>query len=325
MAFYYEAEQPTWRYKPKYKSFKDFKRRDSKALEKLYQDWKYKGQRTTTMQWRNPDSNQDIQLDIKNMRGSGNYYNSVDLERIGFPYPDPDMRTAAGPLDQIFTSVADEDDPDCFDTEKLEDFFGNLSINHASEQGQMQLFMFHAMCESTDMGEIYREPFVRTFRKCGCATYKEMKNQITLIENNMYKFGDSKAKKVNKAFAKWAFTFSAEEAKAKSVLFYPEEKKEEQVQAADEDSEEEDDDTTMMQIMYRSWILDHPKGPKTFPLGSQMFQFLMQRKQNAVSKDSLVNIAEFMMTKTSTDISEDELFNWPLIIGDFCQWNNEQK
>lgn len=323
MAFYYEAEQPKWRYKQRYKSFNDFKKRDAKALEKLYQGMK-KGDQTVTMTWRNPDNNQDITLNVKNMQGSGsNYYHSnLELSRLGYPYPDPDGKnTPDGPLNQMFDNYADEDDANCFSEEGIWDFVGELGIDMEDSRGQMHLFMFHAMCEATDMAEISRADYLRVFKKCGCSTYDQIKQQITLIEGHMYKHGDSKAKKINKAFARWLFTFSATEKKAKSVLFYPEAKQEEQVQGDDEDAE---DDTPLVQVILRTWMIDHPKGPSTFPLGSKMFKYLMQRQQNSISKDSLVNIAEFMMTYKQTDISLDELDEWPLIIGEFCEWANKQ-
>jgi len=322
MAFYYEAEQPKWRYKQRYKNYVDFKKSDAKKLEKLWQAHK-KGDPTFTMNWRNPDNNQDIQLNIKSMQGQGSsyYHSQLELNRIGYPYPDPEGRnTPEGPLSQMFDAHADEDDPNAFSEDGIWDFVSELGVDMESPRGMMQLFMFHAMCEATDMTEINKSDYLRILKKCGCSTYKQIKKQITLIEDNMYRFGDSKAKKVNKAFARWLFSFSATETKAKSVLFYAEEKKEEQVQA---DDDEPEDDTPLVQVVYRAWMLDHPKASATFPLGGKMFNFLMQRPQNSISRDSLVNIAEFMMTWKRTDLSEDELYEWPLIIGEFCEWDGQ--
>lgn len=332
MAFYYEAEQPKWRYKQRYKNYQNFKKRDAKALEKLYQDMK-KGELTVTMNWRNPDNNQDITLNVKTMSGSGsNYYHSqFELDRIGFPYPDPDGRnTPDGPLNQMFDSVKDDEDSNCFSESGIFDFIRELNIDMEAPNGMMQLFMFHAMCEADDMAEIHRAKFVQVFKKCGCSTYNQIKKQITLIEDNMYRFGDAKAKKVNKAFARWLFKFSATEAKAKSVLFYAQ--PEEQVQAAttqevaeEEDEEDEGPETPLVQMVFQAWIIDHPKAAKTFPMGQLMFEFLSQRPQNSVSRDALVNIAEFLMTMQDPDVSEEELFNWPLIIGEFCEWTRTRQ
>lgn len=326
MAFYYEAEMPTWKYKARYKSFVKFKKRQAKVLEKLYQAM-LKGDQTVTTVWRHPENNQDITLNVKTMSGSGqNYYHShLELSREGYPYPDPTGKnTPAGPLEQMFDKYGDEDDPNSLDEEGAVDFFKELGIDLEDERGQMKLFIFQAMCEASDLFEISRKDFVRVFKKCGCMTFDQIKKQIKLIEDAMYKFGDPKAKKINKAFGRWVFSFSTTEAKAKSVLFYPEKKTEEEVQAAEE--EEEGDDIPLVQHVYTAWICTHAKAKSTFPLGEKMFGFLSQREQNSISKDSLVNIAEFMMTYKAVDnISQEELDDWPLIIGDFVEWVKQQK
>jgi len=193
MAFFYEAEPPTWKYKERYSEWQTFPKKTAQQLEKLYKKIFEKGdQSVTEYEWRT-DAGQIHKINVKNMtsHNQSSYYRTSEVSREGYPYPPSGDKKKLGKLyDNMIVEGA-------FDAGV---FFDRLRMDPA---GLESLIVF-AMMELESFGDIPKSKFVDNFAKCGCSSLSDITNAVTPIKNSM-KQQRKKKIKVLKAFAKWLF------------------------------------------------------------------------------------------------------------------------
>lgn len=288
MAFYYEAEPPTWKFKERYGDWKKFPKRTGVKLEKLYKKIHDDGDTSVVEHvWKNDDQNTyKINLQTMSAQNQHSYYRNSDVSREGYPYPPAGNKNSLGKIHAKYMTTVEEDGEmvTFFD---MSDFFGSMRID---PDGLDSLIVL-AMCEVDTFLDVEKKRFCEGLAKCGCSNVNDIKTAVTPIRNTLLV---KKNVKVLKSFARWLFV------------------------AAKEDS------ARTISTAQLSSLLAIMCPVANFPLSPDFVTFLAMESEKedgdrkTCSRDDWVMMVEFVCAKTSWDnfeeLVEDE--GWPLIISE---------
>jgi len=280
MAFYYEADPPTWKYKERYNGWNEFPKKVTVKLEKMWQKINQRGDTSNVHhEWTDPHG-QTWTINVQNLTASmGSYsYRNSEVSREGYPYPN---RGNESKLSKIFNKYADQEEKDALDEEKLASFFGDLGV----DPNAVQSLVVFAMMELEQLGIIERNKFVKGFAKCGASSLRDVNSTSALITNSM-----RTKKKVMKGFCRWLFNASRERLDARTV---PKE--------------------ACIQLM------DITLDDDQFPLKSDVLDFLDEDARQVLTRDDWEMLIEFLWDVKSLD-QFDEDAGWPIICEEFVEW-----
>jgi len=292
MAFYYEAEPPTWKYKERYGDWKKFPKRTGVKLEKLYKKI-FEEHDTSVVEyvWNNEDQNTyKINLQTMSAQNQHSYYRNSDVSREGYPYPPPGNKNTLAKIHaKYMTTVEEEGDngPEMVTFFEMSEFFGAMGI----DPDGLEALIVLAMCEVDTFLDVEKKKFCEGLAKCGCSNINDIKNAVTPIRNKLLV---QKNVKVLKSFARWLFV------------------------AAKEDS------ARTISTAQLSLLLKIMCPVANFPLSPNFVAFLAAESEKedgdrkTCSRDDWVMMVEFVCAKESwnnfEELVEDE--GWPLIISE---------
>jgi len=302
MAFFYEAEAPVWKYKERY-NWKQYPKKVSTKLEKLYQKVVNGDKSVTTFEWKD-DKQQTQKINVENLsaQNSSSYYRNMDVSRDGYPYPTSGDKNK---LKKMFKKYADPEDLNSMHYEKIPDFLKELTISDSS----IDALILQGMCQNEDLFDFTQKNFVDGLAKCGCSNAKDIKTRVGEIKAAVFK-----KKKVCKKFANFLFKLMAEE-KQKVLPI----QKIEMPEGAPSDSESEEEGAPKVLLIFD---LVFAKNAKHFPLATKFLEFL--KGQSRVSRDDWEMTAEFLHQHETVE-SVDDPEDWPTMIEAFVTANMPKK
>lgn len=285
MAFYYEAEPPTWRYRERYGGWQEYPKKVTIKLEKLWQKVNERGDTSNvTYDWQDTNGhNWSINVQTLVANNSSSYYRNSDVSREGYPYP---TRGDEAKLNKIFNKYKDENEPNSLDEDKLAQFFSDLGV----DPNAVQSLVVFAMMELDQLGVIEKQHFIQGFAKCGCSSLRNINATSATIANAM-----RTKKKVLKGFCRWLFNASKEREDARTV------RKE-----------------TCIQLM--DIVLDTDQ----YPLKDDVLDFLESDERVVLTRDDWEMLIEFLWDVKSLS-SYDENDGWPMICEEFVEFQTNRQ
>jgi len=284
MAFYFEANAPVWRYKPRYNDWTKFPAAFCLKLERKFKKIT-KGDSSNVFISYTDDKHTEWRVNVQSMSASqsSGYYRHAEVSRTGYDWPHAGDKKKLKKMfkkfeDKITKGVLDQDNG-------LELFCKYIGI----ESDNVQSLILLGLLNVDDVTSVQEKHFVDNLSKCGCSDKLDILKLIQKIELQLT------TPKILKLFGEFVFKLSKESPEHKSV--------------------KKDQALSVLSLIVP---------PKNGPLVTDMCKFLSElTNKKTLMKDEWLMIIEFLITIAELETFEDD-GTWSSIIDSFVAWTKKK-